>query len=97
MALAGDGFGEVLLRHGGAALEEAASGEEFSVEKSGTGSTADQIVREQRELYIEERAFADAADDGGHAVAGIGVAARLGAIFVVEDDDRIFQGGGEGG
>jgi hypothetical protein len=30
-----------LVRHGGAAVEEAAGGEEFGVEKSGTGGAAD--------------------------------------------------------
>ena len=39
--LAGDGFGEVLVAHGGAGLEEAAGGEEFGVEQGGTGSSAD--------------------------------------------------------
>ena len=54
-------------------------------------------MREQRELYVEERTFADAADDGGHAVTGVGVTTRLGTAFVVEDDDRIAQSGGQRG
>jgi len=91
--LAGNGFGEVSLRDGGAAIEEAAGGEEFGVEQGGTGSAADQVVREQISL-TSKSGIRGRADDGGHAVAGIGVAAGLRAIFVVEDDDRIFQGGG---
>lgn len=54
-------------------------------------------MREQCEFNVEQRAFADAADYGGHAVAGIDVAARLGAIFFVENDDGIFHGSGERG
>ena len=50
-------------------------------------------MREQRELYVEQGAFADAADDGGHAVAHVGIATRLWATLVVEDDDGIAQGG----
>src|SRR5437667_606211 len=91
--LAGDGFGDALILHGGAAIEEAAGGEEFGVKQGGASSAANQIVREQRELYIEQGAFADAADDGGHAVARVRVATRLGATLVVEDNDGIAQGG----
>src|ERR1700687_2280055 len=70
-------------------IQEAAGGEELGVEQGGAGSAADQVVREQCQLYVEERAFADAADHGGHAVAGIYIAARLRAIFFVENDYRI--------
>src|SRR4029077_12516239 len=48
-------------------------------------------------LSARDRACADAADDSGHAVAEVGVTARLGAIFFVEDDDGIFEGGRERG
>jgi len=75
------------------AREEAADGQEFGIEKGGAGGSAQQIVREQRELDVEERAFADAAYGGGHAVAGVDVAARLRAIFFVENDNWIFQRG----
>src|SRR5262249_59480330 len=81
-----------LGRHAGS-REQAAGGEEFGVEQGGTGGTAQQVVREQRELYVEERTFANAAHGGGHAVASVDVAARLRAIFFVEDNDRIFQSG----
>ncbi len=94
---AGDGFGDALIRHRGAAVEEAAGGEEFGVEKGGAGGTANEVVGEQGEFYVEERAFTNAADDGGHAVASGDVATGLGAIFFVEDDNGIFQGGGERG
>src|SRR2546430_10896765 len=55
------------------------------------------MVREQRELYVEERTFADADDDGGRAVSGVGVAPRLRATLVVEDEDGIAQGGRQRG
>src|SRR5262249_57448311 len=51
--------------------EEAAGAEEFGVEKSGAGGSAQQVVREQRELDVEYRAVANPADGGGHAVARI--------------------------
>ena len=76
-------------------MEEAADGEEFGIEDGGTGGSADEIVREKRQLDVEERTFADAANDGGHAVTGAGVVARLRAIFLVHDDDRIADGGRE--
>src|SRR5256885_13542157 len=94
--LAGDGFGDVEFG-GVAVMEEAANGEEFGVEDGGTGGSADEIVREQRELDVEERTFADAAYDGRHAVTGAGVVARLRAIFLVHDDGRISDGGRERG
>src|SRR2546421_11385020 len=78
-------------------MEEAADGEEFGVEDGGTGGSAHEIVREERELDVEKRTFADAAYDGGHAVTGIGVMARLRAIFLVHNDDRIADGGRERG
>ena len=42
--LAGYGFGDVLFAHGGAMIEEAASGEELGVEQGGASGTADQVV-----------------------------------------------------
>jgi hypothetical protein len=39
--LARDGLGDALIRHGGAAIEKAASGEEFGVEQGGAGGAAD--------------------------------------------------------
>ena len=78
-------------------MEEAAGGEEFGVEQGGAGGAADEIVREQGQFYIEQGTFADAADYGGHAVAGIDVAARLRAIFFVEHDNGITQSGGQSG
>src|SRR5437016_6690459 len=89
--LAGDGFGHVLLWHGGAALEEAASGQQLGVEQGGARGAADEVVREQREFDVEQRAFADAADDGGHAVSGVNIATRLRPILFVEDDDGVSQ------
>jgi len=94
---AGDGFGELGVARGDAACEEAAGGEELGVEQGGAGGATDEVVGEQGQLDVEEGAFADAADDGGHAVAGVNVATRLGAIFVVEDEDRMAHGGGERG
>ncbi len=90
-----NGFGEARLARSDAVLEEAAGGEELSVEQGGTGGAADKVVGEQGEFYVEERAFTDAADDHGHAAAGVNVAAGLRAIFLVEHDDGIFQRGGE--
>src|ERR1700730_3049897 len=72
-----------------AVLEKTAGGQELGVEQSGAGGTADEVVGKQREFYVQQGAFADAADDRGHAVAGADVAARLRASFVVEDDDGI--------
>src|SRR6266403_1055891 len=95
--LSGNGFGEARLARGDAMLEEAAGGQEFGVEEGGTGGAADQIVREQGEFDVEQGAFADAADNSGHAVARVEIAAGLGAIFFVQDDDGIFKGGREGG
>src|SRR6266568_3705266 len=54
-------------------------------------------MRKQSKFDVEERAFANAADDGGHAIAGIDVAARLGAIFLVENDNGISQSSRERG
>ena len=65
--LAGDFFGDCLCLCG-AGFEEAAGGEEFGVHYGGAGGAANEVVGEQGEFYVEERAFADAADDGGHAV-----------------------------
>src|SRR5216683_3783341 len=80
-----------------AVFEEAAGGEELGVEKSGASGATHEIVREQRELYVEQGTFADAADDGGHAVSGVDVTAGLGTVFFVEDNDRMTQGAGERG
>ena len=88
-----DGFGEVSLVWGDAVLEEAAGGEELGVEQGGAGGAADEVMREQREFDVEERAFADAADDGGHTIARFDVAAGLRAIFLGEDHDGIPQRG----
>ncbi len=74
-----------------AAFEETPVGEEFGVEQSSTGGTADEIVGEQRELDAEEGAGADAADNGSHAGAGVHVAAGLRAIFLVEKDDGMAE------
>jgi len=87
----------VAIRHGGAVLEEAAGREELGVEEGGAGGATDQVVGEQGEFYVEQGAFADAAYHCGHAVASVGVAAGLGTVFLVEDDDGISQGGGERG
>src|SRR5260370_21164937 len=87
---AGDGFGDALIRHRGAAVEEAAGGEEFGVEKGGAGGTANEGVGEQGEFYVEERAFTNASDDGGHAVRRGGVPTGLGAVFFLEGGHRIF-------
>src|SRR6266568_7494269 len=78
-----------------AVSKEAAGGEELGVEKSAAGGATHEIVREQRELYVEQGTFADATDDGGHAVSGVDVAARLRAILLVEDNDRMAHGAGE--
>src|SRR5258708_19342287 len=94
---AGDGFGDALIRHRGAAVEEAAGGEEFGVEKGGAGGTANEVVGEQGEFYVEERAFTNAADDGGHAVASGDVATGLGAIFFVQNHNVIFPGAVQSG
>src|SRR5271154_1345811 len=76
-----------------ALLEEPAGGEKFGVEQGCACGAADEIVREQRELDIEQRAFADAAYDGGHAIAGVHVAARLRAVLVVEYLNGMAQSG----
>lgn len=76
-----------------AVTEEAAGGEEFGVEESGTGGSANKIVREQSELNIQERTFADAADDGGHAVSGLNVAAGLRAIVTLKNNDGTRDSG----
>jgi len=78
-----------------AVIEEAAGGEEFGVEEGGPCGAADEVVGEKSELDVEKRAFADAAYYGGHAVAGVDVAARLGAVVAVENDDGTADGGGE--
>src|SRR5712692_11346473 len=85
------------LARGGARLQEAAGGEELGVEKGGAGGTAHEVVREEREFYVEQGTHADAADDRGHAVAGVDVAAGLRAIFLVENDDGMAHGGRERG
>ena len=52
---------------------------------------------EQGKLDVEERAFADAANDGGHAVSGVNVTAWLRAIVAVQDDHGIAYGGRQRG
>jgi hypothetical protein len=84
------------LAWGDAMLEEAAGGEKLGVKESAAGSATHEIVREQCELDVKERTFADATDDGGHAVAGIHVTARLRAIWFVEDDDGMAHGRRQG-
>ena len=74
-------------------MEKAAGGEEFGVEKGGTGGAADEVVRKQREFDVEEGTFADTADYGGHTVSGVNVAAGLRAILLIEDDNRTPHGG----
>ncbi len=92
-----DRLGDVGLRRSGAAIQEAAGGEEFGVEKGGTGGAADEVVGEESEFDIEERAFADAADYGGHAVAGVDVAARLRAVVAVDHVNGMTKGGRQRG
>jgi len=88
-----DWLGELILAFGvNAVVEEAAGGEEFGVEEGSASGSADEIVREQGELYVEKRAFADAADDGGHAVSGVNVASRLRAVVVLKDKDGLTDG-----
>src|SRR5260370_652971 len=65
--------------------------------KSGSSGATHEIEREQRELYVEQGTFADAADDGGHAISGVDVTAGLGTVFFVEDNDRMAHGAGERG
>ena len=77
-------------------FEKTARGEQLRVEKSAAGGSTHEIVREQRELHVEERAFAHTADDGGHALAGMQVAARLRAIGFVEDHNRMAHGRRQG-
>src|ERR1700704_1849700 len=77
--LEGDGFGELGVVRGDAAVQEAAGGEELGVEQGGAGGAADEVVGEQGQLDVKERTFADAADDGGHAAAGVDVAAGVGS------------------
>src|SRR5713101_10021718 len=85
------------LARGGAGLEEAAGGKKLGVEKGCSSGAADEVVREEREFYVEQGTRADAADDCGHAVAGVDVAAGLRAIFLVENDDGMAHGGWERG
>jgi len=75
-----------------AVMEKAAGGEEFGVEEGGACGSADEIVREQGEFYVKKRAFADAADDDGHAVSGVNVASRLRAVVVLKDKDGLTDG-----
>jgi hypothetical protein len=89
---AGDALGHGFSFGDRAALDEAAGGEEFGVEQRSTGGTANQIVREQRQLHVEQRTLADTADDRGHAVAGVDVAARLRAIFFIEHHHGMTHG-----
>src|SRR5260370_19536731 len=82
---AGDGFGDALIRHRGAAVEEAAGGEEFGVEKGGAGGSGNEVVGEEGEFYVEVRAFTKAAHDGGHPDAAGDVPTWLGALFFFDD------------
>jgi hypothetical protein len=75
-----------------AAIEEASCRQEFGVEEGGSRSSTNQIVREQSEFDVEEGAFADAADYGGHAVTSLNVAAWLRAIVLIENDHGITDG-----
>src|SRR5260370_16980638 len=78
---AGDGFGDALIRHRGAAVEEAAGGEGVGVEKGGAGGTANGVVGGQGEVYVEGRAFTNAAADCGHRLPSRHLPPRLGATF----------------
>ncbi len=78
-------------------MQQAAGGQEFGIEQGCAGGASHQIVREQRQLYVEQRAFANAADYGGHAGAGIYVAAWLRAILLFQHDNGIAQGRGQRG
>src|ERR1700722_4032780 len=74
-----------------AEVEFAEHGENFSVENGCAGCSANGVVREQRELPIEDVAGAQTADSGGHAVAAHEVEARLRArVFggVLDGRDR---------
>jgi hypothetical protein len=93
--LAGSILSQLMLRRfcGGDARtwQEAAGGEEFGVEQGGAGGSAQQVVREQSQLDVEKRAFADAAYGGSHTVAGVDIAPRLRTIFFIENDNGVFQ------
>lgn len=54
-------------------------------------------MREQSELDVEERAFADATDYGGHAVSGVNIAPWLRAVVAVQDDHGIADRGRQRG
>src|SRR5262249_3495817 len=79
------------------ARKEAAGGEEFGVEQGRSCGSAQQVVRGQCEVGVEERAVADQADGGGHTVASVDVTTWLRAVFFVEDDYGILKSSWEGG
>src|SRR5580704_16713961 len=59
------------------ARNESASREQFGVEQRCSSRAAHEIVREQRQLDVEQRAFAHASDDSGHTIARVYIALRL--------------------
>src|SRR5258708_21152610 len=89
--LTGGRFGDIEFG-GVSVMQKAADGEELGVEDGGTGGSADKIVREKGELDVEERTFADASDNGGHAATPIPVSTRLRPIVFVPDADRMAHG-----
>ena len=77
----------------GARLEEATSGEELGVEQRCSRGAAHEVVRKQGQFDVEQRALADAAHDGGHAIAAGHVYARLWPIGLFQNNNRILEGG----
>jgi len=96
--------GETRLGRGGGEVENAARLGEFGVEQGGAGGTGDQNCGEQGEFDVEQGAFADAADDGGHAVACVEIAADWGRFsssrtmtgFLTAVRRSFFEGGQAG-
>src|SRR5580698_11310904 len=91
--LLGDGVRSGSTRSGvlSAPRNESASREQFGVQERSACRSSDEIVREQSQLDVEQRAFTHASDDGSHAVAGVDVAPRLRAIVVVDNFDGMTK------
>ena len=75
---------------GHARPQKSSCGQQFRVEQRRPRGAAHQVMRKERQLHIQQRAFADAADDGGHAVASVCILAGLRPVFPVVQHDGMF-------
>src|SRR6185437_14536419 len=72
-----------------AEIELAQHGENLGVENRCTGRAAHRVVREKRELPVEDRARTQASNGGRHAVAAMEIKLRLRARVALDVGNRM--------